>query len=73
MTKQQKQKQEQQKEIDNFNRLDDKIADLLHEVDQIVEETDKPTDYAQLPILIGLYWSIVRFKLCFLILDQAPH
>lgn len=72
-TKYQKQKQQEQQEIDNFNRLDDKVVDLLHEVDRIVEETDRPTDYTELKAAYFNWIVLVHGRLSELSLYAMDH
>jgi hypothetical protein len=71
-TRKQKMKISKQEE-DNFNRLDDKIADLLHEVDKIVHETDRPTDYTEWKSAYFNWIVLIQARLSELSLYAMDH
>jgi hypothetical protein len=60
-------------EKDNFNRLDKRLADLLHEVDKIVQETDKPADYTLYRAAYFNWIVLVQARLAELSLYAVDH
>src|SRR5438874_6832044 len=64
---------QQEQEERNFIHLDNKITDLLHEVERIVEETDGRIDYTEWKATFFNWIVLVQGRLSDLALYSMDH